>query len=441
MALTEPQAGSSLADVHDARDADRATGTTSIRGSKIFISGGDHDLTDNIVHMTLARIDGAPPGIKGVSLFCVPKRRARGRRARRQRRRGRRRDPQDRLARAAEPRAQLRRARRLPRLARRRAAPGHPLHVPDDERGAHHGRPERRRHRVGRVPRGARLRARRARRAARSARRDPAAPQVPIIEHADVRRMLLRQKAIVEGGARAARRTRAATPISPRTPRRRRARSARGCCSICSRRSPSRFPAERGFEANALAVQIHGGYGYSSEYLPEAWLRDQKLNTHPRRHDRHPEPRPARPQGGRRRRRGARRRSSEEVAATLARARQGRRRARHRRRRARRSAPLGAVTLELARRGLAGDRERMMLHASTTWTSSPRWRWRGSGSSRRRRRGKGCAGGDEPFYRGKLAAAQYWIRAELPADGAPGRALPHRRGLLRLGAGGLVLTC
>ncbi|HEY0251238.1 MAG TPA: acyl-CoA dehydrogenase C-terminal domain-containing protein, partial [Kofleriaceae bacterium] len=39
------------------------------------------------------------------------------------------------------------------------------------------------------------------------------------------------------------------------------------------------FPAERGFEANALAVQIHGGYGYSSEYLPEAWLRDQKLNT------------------------------------------------------------------------------------------------------------------------------------------------------------------
>src|SRR5205814_2898238 len=39
------------------------------------------------------------------------------------------------------------------------------------------------------------------------------------------------------------------------------------------------FPAERGFESNALAVQVHGGYGYTSEYLPEAWLRDQKLNT------------------------------------------------------------------------------------------------------------------------------------------------------------------
>src|SRR5262249_10905493 len=39
------------------------------------------------------------------------------------------------------------------------------------------------------------------------------------------------------------------------------------------------FPAEKGFESNALAVQIHGGYGYTSEYLPEAWLRDQKLNS------------------------------------------------------------------------------------------------------------------------------------------------------------------
>ena len=39
------------------------------------------------------------------------------------------------------------------------------------------------------------------------------------------------------------------------------------------------FPAEKGFEANVLAVQVHGGYGYTSEYLPEAWLRDQKLNS------------------------------------------------------------------------------------------------------------------------------------------------------------------
>ncbi len=71
MCLTEPDAGSSLA----------GTQTTAypegdhykIKGSKIFISWGDHDLTENIIHLVLARIDGAPPGVKGISLFIVPK--------------------------------------------------------------------------------------------------------------------------------------------------------------------------------------------------------------------------------------------------------------------------------------------------------------------------------------------------------------------------------
>ena len=87
MALTEPQAGSSLADVTTRATPTRRRRLPRSRGAKIFISGGDHDLTDNIVHMTLARIDGAPAGIKGVSLFAVPKRRFDERRhARRQRR-------------------------------------------------------------------------------------------------------------------------------------------------------------------------------------------------------------------------------------------------------------------------------------------------------------------------------------------------------------------
>src|SRR5262249_53724737 len=77
MALTEPQAGSSLAAVAP-RATPAADGSYRISGSKIFISGGDHDLTENVVHMTLARIDGAPAGTKGVSLFCVPKRRIEG---------------------------------------------------------------------------------------------------------------------------------------------------------------------------------------------------------------------------------------------------------------------------------------------------------------------------------------------------------------------------
>ena len=74
MAPTEPQAGSSLADIKS-RATPTADGHHLIQGSKIFISAGDHQLTDNIVHMTLARIDGAPAGIKGISLFAVPARR------------------------------------------------------------------------------------------------------------------------------------------------------------------------------------------------------------------------------------------------------------------------------------------------------------------------------------------------------------------------------
>src|SRR2546423_1918197 len=71
MALTEPQAGSSLADVRTR--AKPAGEHILLAGAKIFISGGDHDLAENIVHMVLARIDGETEGIKGVSLFLVPK--------------------------------------------------------------------------------------------------------------------------------------------------------------------------------------------------------------------------------------------------------------------------------------------------------------------------------------------------------------------------------
>ena len=72
MALTEPQAGSSLSDVTTSATL-QADGTYKIKGQKVFISAGDHDAVDNIVHLMLARIDGAPKGTKGISLFVVPK--------------------------------------------------------------------------------------------------------------------------------------------------------------------------------------------------------------------------------------------------------------------------------------------------------------------------------------------------------------------------------
>jgi len=72
MLLTEPEAGSDVG-LLTTTAVKNDDGTYSISGSKIFISGGEHDLTDNIIHPVLARIEGAPAGTKGISLFLVPK--------------------------------------------------------------------------------------------------------------------------------------------------------------------------------------------------------------------------------------------------------------------------------------------------------------------------------------------------------------------------------
>jgi alkylation response protein AidB-like acyl-CoA dehydrogenase len=72
MALSEPQAGSSLADITTKAEP-QDDGTYRLTGNKMWISGGDHELTENIVHLVLAKIPGGPPGVKGISLFVVPK--------------------------------------------------------------------------------------------------------------------------------------------------------------------------------------------------------------------------------------------------------------------------------------------------------------------------------------------------------------------------------
>ncbi|MDN3452901.1 MULTISPECIES: acyl-CoA dehydrogenase [unclassified Psychrobacter] len=72
MALTEPHAGSSLADIKTTA-VKQDDGSYRVKGSKIYISGGDHELSDNIVHLVLAKVPGGPGGVKGISLFAVPK--------------------------------------------------------------------------------------------------------------------------------------------------------------------------------------------------------------------------------------------------------------------------------------------------------------------------------------------------------------------------------
>ncbi len=276
MALTEPQAGSSLGDV-TTRARPTEGGHHLISGAKIFISGGDQDLTANVVHLVLARIDGAPPGSKGISLFAVPKFRP---------------TPAGLIDNDVQVSGVIHKIgwRGLPSLA---------LSFGDEGncQGYLVGAPNQGLRCMFQMMNEARImvgvngaatasvafheslayaRERKQGRAIGNA--DVKAPQIPLTEHADVRRMLLRQKAIVEGslgllGVTArfadlaahsqdeAERTRAKLLLDLLTP------------------MAKTFPSEKGFESNALALQIHGGYGYSSEYLPEAWLRDQKLNT------------------------------------------------------------------------------------------------------------------------------------------------------------------
>ncbi|HEX8114180.1 MAG TPA: acyl-CoA dehydrogenase family protein, partial [Kofleriaceae bacterium] len=276
MALTEPHAGSSLADITTTAEP-TADGHYLVRGAKIFISGGDHDLTDNIVHMTLARITGAPAGMKGVSLFCIPKRR---------------------LQHGALVDNDVAVTglihkigwRGLPSLALAYGERG-------DCRGWLVGEPHQGIRYMFQMMNEARIMvglngiatasvayheavayARTRTQGRPLSAKDPAVPPVAIARHPDVRRMLLRQKAIAVGGlvliARVSSYADLALHASDAAERER-----AGLLLDLLTPVAKTFPAERGFEANALAVQIHGGYGYSSEYLPEAWLRDQKLNS------------------------------------------------------------------------------------------------------------------------------------------------------------------
>ncbi len=275
MALTEPQAGSSLADVK-ARAQPTAEGHHLISGAKIFISGGAQDLTENIVHLVLARLEGAPAGTRGISLFAVPQHRPEGGKL----------VPNDVHVTGLIHKIGW---RGLPSVA-----------LAFGEENDCHG------FLVGpanqglkcmfqmmneaRIMIGANATATASvafqeslayandRKQGRALGSDATTDPVPLIAHADVRRMLLRQKAIVEGSlCLIATAARCSDVVEHGTDPAEKDRH-RLLLDLLTPIAKS-FPAEKGFEANTLALQIHGGYGYTSEYLPEAWLRDQKLNS------------------------------------------------------------------------------------------------------------------------------------------------------------------
>ena len=413
MALTEPQAGSSLTDVKT-KATPRADGRYSIRGSKVFISGGDQDITENIVHLTLARIEGAPPGIKGVSLFAIPKLRPENGKL----------VPNDCTTAGVFHKIGY---RGLPSIALN-------FGDRDDCIGWLVGEPNKgircmfqlmNEARVGVGMQGVAtagvayqeaLEYAKTRPQGRSLdQRDPTTPQIPIIQHNDVRRMLLRQKAIVEGGFSLLLATARFFDLSEHAADAGERKRAAALLDLLTPVAKS-FPAEKGFEANVLAVQVHGGYGYTSEYLPEAWMRDQKLNSI------HEGTsgiqsmdllgRKVVAEGG-----GLLRQFIEEVTACTARARSAGVEPAWCDALDRASAQVAELTTALAMRGLAGDVNGMMLHSfdylDLFGTYVIGWQWLVQATAAKTGLARGAAV-DRAFYEGKLYAAEYWIKTELP---------------------------
>jgi alkylation response protein AidB-like acyl-CoA dehydrogenase len=414
MALTEPQAGSSLGDVHT-RATPTPHGHHLIRGDKVFISAAAHDLAPNVVQMVLARIDGAPPGSHGVSLFVVPNLRE-------------------------EDGELVDNDVAVSGLVHKIGWRGLPSCVLSfGERSDCHGfllgEPNRGLTQMFQMMNEARIMvglngvatasvayqealayARQRTQGRSHTLRDPSSPQIPLLAHADVRRMLLRQKAIVEGGlallACAARIADLAVHATDAEERRR----SRLLLDLLTPVAKS-FPAEAGFEATALALQVHGGYGYSSEYLPEAWLRDQKLNSL------HEGTtgiqgldllgRKAVASGG-----AALHALSDEVAKTLTRARAAGLVPTWAEQLAEALAELVDTTTALAGRGAAGDVEGMLAHSHDYLTLfcivCVGWQWLSMAAVAKEALDNGAKPEDVGFYRGKLAAAHYWVVTELP---------------------------
>jgi butyryl-CoA dehydrogenase len=288
MCLSEPQAGSSLADITTRAepDGDSPLGARfRVFGNKMWISGGEHELADNIVHLVLARLAGAPPGVKGISLLIVPRRLldAAG-------------EPGERndvaLAGLNHKMGYRGTVNTLLNFGEGRFAPQGRAGAVGYLVGEPHRGLEYMFHMMNEARVGVGLGAvalgyaayREALDYARSRPqgrplgvRDPNSPQVPIIAHADVRRMLLAQKCYVEGGlalslycarliddqhgaASEAARAEAALLLDLLTP------------------IAKSWPSQWCLVANDLAIQVHGGYGYTRDYPVEQLYRDNRLN-------------------------------------------------------------------------------------------------------------------------------------------------------------------
>ena len=288
MALSETQAGSSLADITTRAEV-QPDGSYRLFGSKMWISGAEHDMTDNIVNLVLAKIPGGPPGTKGISLFIVPKYLV---------------DDDGTIG----ERNDIALAGLNHKMGQRGITNtvlnfGDGTFTPGGQPGAvgylvgepHQGitymftmmNEARLGVGMGAVALGytgylKSLEYARQRPQGRPIMsKDPATPQIPIIEHADVKRMLLAQKTYVEGGmalllycAKLVDLQHSSESDAESDDERDTATMLLDILTPVAKSWPSQWC----LEANSLAIQVHGGYGYSREYDVEQHYRDNRLN-------------------------------------------------------------------------------------------------------------------------------------------------------------------
>jgi butyryl-CoA dehydrogenase len=276
MCLSEPQAGSSLADIKTQAEP-QADGSYRISGAKMWISAGDHELGENIVHLVLAKIPGGPPGVRGISLFIVPRWRVGDDGAR---------GPRNDVSLAGLNHKMGQRGSVNTFLKFGESGDCHGYLVGQPHQGLtymfHMMNEERIGVGLGAVQQGSAaylysLQYARERRQGRHPdQKDPASPPLPLIEHADVRRMLLLQKCWVEG-AQALGFYTALLVDQARDPD----DTVRGeSALLLDLLTPiiKAWGSDYSLKANELAIQILGGYGYTREYPVEQCYRDNRIN-------------------------------------------------------------------------------------------------------------------------------------------------------------------
>ena len=275
MCLTEPQAGSDVGALRT-KAVKRPDGTYSIQGGKIFISAGDHDLTENIIHLVLARIEGAPAGTKGISIFIVPKKRLEN-------------DEwvdNDVVCMATEKKLGIHASATCAlNFGEKDNCVGYLLGGENEGMKIMFNMMNEARLSVG--VQGLAQASTAYMHALKYAKerfqgpeittmKDPKAPKVPIIQHPDVRRMLMWMKSVTEGmrallyyAAYCEDRVHVATNEEEGA-------KYQGFLDILIPICKA-WSTDMGFRVTELAVQVHGGYGYCREYPVEQFLRDCKI--------------------------------------------------------------------------------------------------------------------------------------------------------------------